>query len=277
MSNKTKLKKTIAQVGYAPAQINTDTGVTTYGDVRWFVHNVAGGREYAASPNGETTSVYADGIEVYSAEENHGYDIDLTLLRVCDDVDEAWLNRVPEEDGVVEYATNEELPHFALVIIEDTTDGIGETNIWYDCHCTERPEENGKTKEGGGFDPEFPVYKIASRPRMSDSAVKKRISGKERFTKIPEPAGTTLQALHITNATLSPEFRGSVDTYTLTASGSTGVIDAIPASGSATVQISNGGTTVENGGTLTFANGTLTITVTNGEQSRTYTLTVKEA
>lgn len=274
-----KLKKTVAGVGYAPAQIDEVTGEITYGTPIWFPTIEAGGREYAATPNGETTSIHADGQEVYSAEENHGYDIDLTLLRVCDDVDEAWLGRVIEESGVVEYATNEENPHFALFIIEDTTDGVGETKIWYNCHCTERPEENGKTTEGAGFDPEFPTYKIAARPRMSDSAVSMRISGKKKFTEIPQPMGCTLKTLEIGSLALTPAFRGSVYEYTAATSNSTDIVNAVPAASTATVEITNGATKVENGTAAVWSDGSsiLTITVTNGENSQTYKVTVTKS
>lgn len=275
--SKTKLRKTIAQVGYAPAIINAATGEMTYGGVTWFPHNEAGGREYSVAPNGETTEVYADGIEVYGAEENHGYDIDLTLLRVTDDVDEAWLGRAIEESGVAEYATNQENPHFALCIIEDTTDGVGLTSVYYNCRCSERPEEAGKTSEGGGFDPEFPTYKIAARPRPEDALVKMRIDGKDRFKQIPEPTGTQAASISIDNAVLSPMFRGSVTEYTASATASTGVISVVPASASATVEIANGGTTVPNNSAAVLAAGqTISVTVTNGEQSRTYNITIAE-
>lgn len=276
---KTKLRKTITNVGYAPALIDQETGGITYGDVVWFVHNEAGGREYSASPNGETTSIYADGMEVYSAEENHGYDIDLTLLRVTDDVDTAWLGRVVEDGAVFEYASNEELPHFALIIIEDTTDGIGETNVWYDCHCSERPEMAGKTMEGAGFDPEFPTYKIAARPRMSDRIVSARIPGKSKLTTIPEPKGTTLTTLKVGTLALDPPFNGGVTSYTATTSNTTDTVTAEAASDGAQVVIKNGATTVTNGGAATWTTGTntLTVTVTNGEKSQTYSVKVTKS
>lgn len=276
---KTRIKKTIANVGYAPAQINQETGGITYSDVIWFVHNEAGGREYSASPNGETTSIYADGIEVYSAEENHGYDIDLTLLRVTDDVDAAWLGWVVEDGAVYEYASNEELPHFALVIIEDTTDGIGETNVWYDCHCYERPEMAGKTTEGAGFDPEFPTYKIAARPRMSDRIVAARMPGKEKITSIPEPKGTALSVLKVGTLTLTPAFSSGETGYTASTTNTSDTVTAVAAADQASVVIKNGATTVTNGGAATWASGvnTLTVTVTNGEKSQTYSVKVTKS
>lgn len=273
---KTKLKKTISQVGYAPLTVNESTGAYTYSSVIWFVHNEAGGREYSASANGEMTEIYADGVSVYSAEENHGYDIDLTLLRVTDDIDEDWLgNEVDDEGNVTEFANNMEKPAFALVIIEDTTDGVGLTHIWYNCRIAERPGVAGQTSEDSGFDPQFFEANIQARPRMSDRAVYQRRNAKELFTTIPEPSGTSLAIVNITNASISPEFDPLVTAYTLTAASgqTTGRITVAAYNPGATVAITQGGETVENGGVVTFASGAITVVVTNGESSKTYTIT----
>ena len=75
MAAKAKLPRTIKQVGYALiTAVDDNTGKPTYGNVKWLVHNEAGGREYSAEPKGETSSIWADGIEVYGEEENAGYD-----------------------------------------------------------------------------------------------------------------------------------------------------------------------------------------------------------
>lgn len=191
MAAKTKLARSIKNVGYAMIQsVDDNTGKPTYSDVKWLVHNEAGGREYNAEPKGEVSSIWADGQEVYGEEENCGYDIKLTLLAMIDDTDEDWLNCVVDEAGefVEEYADAGEYPHFALVIIEDTTDGVGQTKVFYDCHCTQRPSESGKTSEGGALDPMFPEYSISSVPREDCACVRRKIKGKTKLTQIPEPS-----------------------------------------------------------------------------------------
>lgn len=192
MATKARLPRTIKNVGYALiSAVDNNTGKPTYGNVKWLVHNEAGGREYSAEPKGEVSSIYADGIEVYGEEENAGYDITLTLLSCIDDIDDEWLNRVIDETNGTfseEYAGTGEYPHFALVIIEDTTDGVGQTTIWYDCHVTKRPTESGKTSEGGALDPMFPEYSITAIPREDCAAVQRRIKDKTKISTIVEPS-----------------------------------------------------------------------------------------
>lgn len=198
MAAKAKLPRSIKNVGYAMiTSVDNNTGKPTYGDVQWLVHNEAGGREYTAEPKGEVSSVWADGVEVYSEEENSGYDITLTLLAFIDDTDEDWLNRVVDSNGqyVEEYAGTGEYPHFALLIIEDTTDGVGQTHVFYDCHVTKRPTESGKTSEGGALDPMFPEYAISAVPREDCGCVERKIKGKSKLSAVPEPslAGNHIQ------------------------------------------------------------------------------------
>ena len=192
MATKARLPRTIKNVGYALiTAVDNNTGKPTYGNVKWLVHNEAGGREYSAEPKGEVSSIYADGIEVYGEEENCGYDITLTLLSWIDDIDDEWLNRVIDETSGTfseEYADTGAYPHFALIIIEDTTDGVGQTTIWYDCHVTKRPTESGKTSEGGALDPMFPEYAISAIPREDCAAVQRRIKGKTKISTVVEPS-----------------------------------------------------------------------------------------
>ena len=191
MAAKAKLPRTIKQVGYALiTTVDDNTGKPTYGDVKWLVHNEAGGREYTAEPKGETSSIWADGIEVYGEEENAGYDITLTLLAFIDDTDEDWLNKVVDTNGnfVEEYSGTGEYPHFALLIIEDTTDGVGQTRVWTDCHVTKRPTESGKTSEGGALDPMFPEYAITANPREDCGCVEIKLKGKSKISSVPEPS-----------------------------------------------------------------------------------------
>jgi len=191
MAAKAKLPRSIKNVGYAMiTSVDNNTGKPTYGDVNWLVHNEAGGREYTAEPKGEVSSIYADGVEVYSEEENTGYDITLTLLACIDDTDEDWLNRVVDPDGEYseEYANTGEYPHFALLIIEDTTDGVGQIRVFYDCHVTQRPSQSGKTSEGGALDPMFPEYAISAVPREDCGCVERKIKAKAKISSVPEPS-----------------------------------------------------------------------------------------
>jgi uncharacterized protein YjdB len=191
-TNKANIRRTITDLGYAPITAIDSDGVPTYGSVVWFVHHEAGGREYNAEPAGSSGSVWADGREVYAWEDSQGYNVTLTTVGVTDDIDEAWYGRTVLESGAVEeYADGAEYPHFALVIVEDTTDGTGETTIFYDCHIQQRSGKQGATSEGNGLNPQFPQHNIAARPRLDCFAVNMTLPSKTKITTIPEPTRAT--------------------------------------------------------------------------------------
>lgn len=187
-----KIRRTITDLGYAPITAIADDGTPTYGTVTWFPHHEAGGRDYDAQPAGSSGGVWADGREVYAWEDNQGYNITLTTVGVTDDIDEDWYGRTVLNSGAVEeYADGEEYPPFALVIIEDTTDGTGETSVYFNCHISQRSAKQGATSEGNGLNPQFPQHQIAARPRLDCMAVKVTIPAKTKISAIPTPSVVT--------------------------------------------------------------------------------------
>lgn len=275
MAAKAKLPRTIKQVGYAMiTSVDDNTGKPTYGNVKWLVHNEAGGREYSAEPKGETSSIWADGLEVYGEEENAGYDVTLTLLAFADDTDEDWLNKVVDTNGnfVEEYANTGEYPHFALLIIEDTTDGVGQTRVWTDCHVTKRPSESGKTSEGGALDPMFPEYAISAIPREDCGCVEIKLKGKNKITSVPEPS------LAGDNIVIQKEI-----TITVGSVESIPVISKSPANATITwSSATEGKATVDSNGSVTGVSAgssvvTASITTSSGTKTDTCTVTVVAA
>lgn len=190
MKNKAKMKKGLVHVGYALATVNVETNAVTYEAPVYLPTLKAGGREYTATPRGDSQKIYADSTAVYGDTVNDGYDIALTLLAMTDDINAVWLNERKDSKGIAEYADGEEYPYFALILSEDTTDGAGKTSIYYFCQCSGRPERSGKTREGGTFDFAFPQYSITSTPRLSDTLVKYEIPGTDLLDELPEPEKT---------------------------------------------------------------------------------------
>lgn len=92
----------------------------------------------------------------------------------------------------------------------------------------------------------------------------------------PVVADATLSSLSLGAATLSPAFAPATTTYTATTTSATNTITATATDSNATILIKNGDTTVTNGEAATWAAGenTLTVTVTNGTESKVYTVTV---
>lgn len=99
---------------------------------------------------------------------------------------------------------------------------------------------------------------------------------------VPKPAladPAALSSLSLGTLTLSPAFDPAVTSYTAATTNATNTIKAEAADSAATVSISVGGTTVQSGSPATWTDGgnTVTITVTNGEETKIYTVTVTKA
>lgn len=90
-----------------------------------------------------------------------------------------------------------------------------------------------------------------------------------------------LSALSIGSEKLSPTFSATIYSYTVTASATSGKIEATAAAAGAQVTINYNGANVRNGGTVTWAaDGTahpLTITVKQGNAVRVYTINITKA
>lgn len=213
---KAKMKKGITGLAFAIATLNTDAQgnqTVTYGPIENLVTTTSGGREYSLDPRGDSQSVYADSVKVYGDTVNDGYDLSVTLLSVLDRVvQKKWLQMQQTENGIAEYANVGEMPYFALIIYEDTSDGVGQTSIYYWCQASGRPSDAGKTAEGGNFDWAFPQIPLAATPRPTDKLVRLLIDGKTRLTTLPE-------ATHQAGIELASHKLSLVedDEYTLTA------------------------------------------------------------
>lgn len=95
---------------------------------------------------------------------------------------------------------------------------------------------------------------------------------------VANPAVAALQSLTIGGLELSPAFDPSKTTYTATATNAKDTISAVPTMGSS-VSITAGKTRAQNGGAINWAQGSnvVTITVTNGDNSKVYTVTVTKS
>ena len=85
-----------------------------------------------------------------------------------------------------------------------------------------------------------------------------------------------LSGLTIGALTLTPVFNADTTAYTVTTSAATNKITATPEDEDATVEILVGETEIDSGASATWSAGenTVTITVTNGDATKVYTVTV---
>lgn len=93
-----------------------------------------------------------------------------------------------------------------------------------------------------------------------------------------ETNDTSLSALSLTNAVISPSFHKGAAAYTASTESSTSTVTATPSDSNASVTIKlDGATTGVSGTTVTWGDAgyhVLTVTVTNSTASKTYTVTV---
>lgn len=88
-----------------------------------------------------------------------------------------------------------------------------------------------------------------------------------------------LEALTMGVVRLSPSFSANVVNYTAETSNATNTITAIAEDSEATIVIKHGNNTVTNGAAITWTAGvnTVTVTVTSGETTKVYTITVTKS
>ena len=97
--------------------------------------------------------------------------------------------------------------------------------------------------------------------------------------KPTETVDCNLSALTVGTLRLSPTFSAGNVSYTAETSSSSSVVTAAANDSDATVTIKNGSTTVNNGSAASWSAGenVLTVTVTNGNASKVYTVTVTKS
>lgn len=198
------MKKGITGIAYAMAHYDKQAGTLTYDAPRYLPSAVAGGREYSANPRGDSQKVYADSIAIYGDTINDGYDLDVTLLSTFDNqFREDLLNEVDDGNGIAEYANVTEFPYMAIIIHEETSDGVGLTSVYYYCQASGRPSDSGKTAEQGNFDFEFPQYPIVASPRPTDRLVRYQIPGTEHLQEVPEPSNVVTPDVILSRSNLT--------------------------------------------------------------------------
>lgn len=185
------MKSTIKEVGYIPITEGEETGSLTYGDIIYFATAEAGGREYSATPKGEIQKIYANGTVAYACENNAGYEITLTLLSLIDDVDVNWYGKTKVNSkykGIAEYANRKgNMPKFALIIHEETTDGKGKITFFPYCQVSARQSKSGKTSEEGNFDFAYSQHSLLASPHPISRLACFEFEGNDKLTEVPDP------------------------------------------------------------------------------------------
>lgn len=104
---------------------------------------VPGAVSLSLEQQGELTPFYADGIKYYVASSNGGYDGELEMAMIPDEVREKILKEVKDTNGVLFENSNTESVEFALGF---QIDGDTEPTLFWFYNCTAtRPNIEAKT------------------------------------------------------------------------------------------------------------------------------------
>lgn len=135
-----KVKFGIKNVHIFPIESMVD-GVPTYGDVI----NVPGAVSFSMGAQGDINKFYADNIVYYQSSANNGYEGDLTLALIPEEVYEKIFGQVPDANGVMTENAAVEAKAFAMTFEEDG-DETGTKFVLYNCTAT-RPTKELQTIE----------------------------------------------------------------------------------------------------------------------------------
>lgn len=116
-------------------------GIPTFGDVI----NVPGAVSFSMGAQGDINKFYADNIVYYQSSANNGYEGDLTLALIPEEVYEKIFGQVPDANGVMTENAAVEAKAFAMTFEEDG-DQTGTKFVLYNCSAT-RPTKELNTIE----------------------------------------------------------------------------------------------------------------------------------
>ena len=140
MADTNKIKYGIRNVTLFPATIAAD-GSATYGTAI----PVPGAVSLSLDQQGETNKFYADNIAYYVSVANNGYEGDLEVAKLPDDVLTDILGFIEDDNGVLIEDAGAAVIHFAMAF-QFEGDAHARRHVLYNCTMN-RPSVSGATKE----------------------------------------------------------------------------------------------------------------------------------
>ena len=280
---KNKVKFNLKNVYYAILTETVNNGATTYS---WAtpVH-VPGAVSMSLDAQSELNPFYADGIVYYQSVSQNGYQGDLEMAKYPDQMlQDVWRMTLGSTSKVLtENIANEPKPFALLFQIDGDVDN--ELYVLYNCKGTKpgiASATNTDTK-----DPQTETSTISATPLENGNVLARTTGDTPSAIKtgwfsnvyVEGDSAASLSALTIGQLVLTPSFAEGTTEYTAETTNSTDVITAAASDDDATIVIKNGSNTVTNGSAATWTAGenTVTITVTNGDVSKVYTVTVTKS
>jgi phi13 family phage major tail protein len=278
MSQKNKVKFNLKNVHYAMLELDAQ-GVPTFAAPV----PIPGAVSISLDANGEPENFYADGYAYYVINNNMGYEGDLEVALIPESFRVDALKETRDANGVLIEDANTGLGRFAL-LFEFDGDKRHIRHVMYNCAAS-RPNIEGQTnEESKEVQTETLTLNVSPLPNGMVKAKTGDITSDAVYNAWYDAvyissAGAgdaTLSALTIGSLTLSPTFDEDVTEYTATATNAADAVTATATEDGAGVVVVVNGNSIGNGEDATWETGenTVAITVTSGEVSRTYTVTV---
>lgn len=163
-----KVRFGFRNVVYAPVT-NETASVITYGTVKKFAEEGAGGVSVALSPRGDSFEKNADDVVWFKKDNNQGYEGDLIMTILTDSFKKDCLGWAEDENGVLIENADAAFTPFALGF--EVQGNEKATRTWYYYCVASRPNDEANTKESDMSTNDV-TLSITALPRPTDKDVK---------------------------------------------------------------------------------------------------------
>lgn len=275
-----KVQFGLSNVHIAIITTDADNNVT-FGEPKAF----PGAVNLTLDVQGDSSVFYADNIAYYRPVSNQGYSGTLEMALIPEWFRVEVLGEAKDADGVLIENANANPKSFALMF-QVEGDEKARRGAFYNVQAG-RPSENASTKSEN-VEPQTASLSITASALPNTLDVRASTTSdtapdiydnwfKSVHLRNGEYAPSAeLKALSLGALTLTPSFAPETTEYTATTTNATNTISAVAEQPSATIDITVNGESVANGSPITWGEdeNTVEIVVTNGEATKTYTVTV---
>lgn len=252
---------------------------------------ISGAVSLSTSPEGNITKVYADNTVYFVSSSNNGYSGDLEMTLIPDTIKAKMFGWEIDSNGTL-LETTDGIPKTFALMGSVCGDVKNRKFVFYKVQAN-RPDSNAKTKEEN-IDIETEKIPIQIMPfKIGDKNVIKGTMEKSDTNQLKynaffetvytpdfsEIKNTKLSALTLGVLSLTPAFDSDILSYTATTTNATNAITAVAVDPLATIAITANEEAVTNGEPITWQAGEniVKIIVTNGDKTKTYTITVTKS
>ena len=131
--------------------------------------SVPGAVNLSLSPAGDTNDFYADNLIYFSSTANQGYEGDLEIAMIPDEIRTGILGETTDSNGALVESANDTIKNFAFGF-QIEGDKQNRRFWYYNCSLT-RPANNGATIEAS-ITPQTDTLNMKAMPRLTDKKVR---------------------------------------------------------------------------------------------------------